>query len=165
MDIINRVVEELNRRGIPGMMVSFEHPGYARIAVERANDVVFCAGNANHNWNVDVESVDGSENFNLFDTFIPRDCEDVSRICDVVVEIVEREIPNWTEDPEEDEDDEESMLDLLTEAIEDSDDIETRRIETFQENGLLTRDKGLVLKMRDGSEYQITVKQSRGPRR
>ena len=34
-------------------------------------------------------------------------------------------------------------------------------LETFSEAGLLTRDNGLVVKMSDGTEYQITIKRSR----
>ena len=34
-------------------------------------------------------------------------------------------------------------------------------VKFFREAGLLTRDDGLVVRMRDGSEFQIAVKQSR----
>jgi hypothetical protein len=36
-----------------------------------------------------------------------------------------------------------------------------RRIETFEEAMVMTRDKGLVLHMPDGTEFQVTIKQSR----
>lgn len=36
-----------------------------------------------------------------------------------------------------------------------------RLIRTFDAEGLLTTDAGLVLQMADGSEYQITIVQSR----
>lgn len=35
------------------------------------------------------------------------------------------------------------------------------RVEHFEEAGLLTMDKGLVVRLSDGTEFQITVKQSR----
>ena len=34
-------------------------------------------------------------------------------------------------------------------------------IKTYAEAGILTRDSGLVLRMEDGSEFQITIKQSK----
>ena len=37
---------------------------------------------------------------------------------------------------------------------------EVSNIKTYTEAGLLTRDSGLVLRMEDGSEFQITIKQS-----
>ena len=36
---------------------------------------------------------------------------------------------------------------------------------TFEDAGVLTSNAGLVVRMDDGSEYQITVVRSRGPRR
>ena len=42
---------------------------------------------------------------------------------------------------------------------------EESRIQTFQEAGLLTRDKGLVIRLPDGNEFQITVIQSKFCRR
>ena len=33
--------------------------------------------------------------------------------------------------------------------------------ETFEEAGVLTMNKGLVLRMKDGSEYQVTIVRSR----
>ena len=38
---------------------------------------------------------------------------------------------------------------------------ENLRVKTFEEAGLMTYDKGLVIRMPDGSEYQITIIQSR----
>jgi hypothetical protein len=38
---------------------------------------------------------------------------------------------------------------------------EVRRVETFDERGLLTRDAGFVLTLADRSEYQVTVVCSR----
>jgi len=39
-----------------------------------------------------------------------------------------------------------------------------RSARPFDELGVLTRNAGLVVRMDDGSEYQITVVRSRGPR-
>ena len=38
------------------------------------------------------------------------------------------------------------------------------RVETFEEVGILTNDAGLVVTMKDGSEFQLTVVQSRRAR-
>ena len=38
---------------------------------------------------------------------------------------------------------------------------EVSNIKTYAEAGILTRDSGLVLRMEDGSEFQITIKQSK----
>ena len=35
------------------------------------------------------------------------------------------------------------------------------RIRTYEEAGVLTRDAGLIIRMQDGSEFQITIVQSR----
>ena len=37
-------------------------------------------------------------------------------------------------------------------------------VATFEEAGLLTRNRGVVLRMEDGSEFQITIVQSAPPR-
>lgn len=34
-------------------------------------------------------------------------------------------------------------------------------VSTFEDSGLLTRDKGLVLRFKDGAEFQITIRQSK----
>ena len=47
-------------------------------------------------------------------------------------------------------------LDLVDTALG-----EVSNIKTYAEVGLLTRDSGLVLRMEDGSEFQITIKQSK----
>ena len=39
-----------------------------------------------------------------------------------------------------------------------------RRVERFDDVGMLTRDAGLVVTMRDGSEFQVTIVKSREPR-
>jgi hypothetical protein len=51
------------------------------------------------------------------------------------------------------------MQDTLREALEEADNV--RRIETFEEAGVLTRNAGLVIRMTDGSEFQVTVVRSR----
>ena len=47
-------------------------------------------------------------------------------------------------------------LDLVDTALS-----EVSNIKTYAEAGILTRDSGLVLRMEDGSEFQITIKQSK----
>ena len=39
--------------------------------------------------------------------------------------------------------------------------LENMRVQTFEEAGVMTYDKGLVIRLPDGSEYQITITQSR----
>ena len=46
----------------------------------------------------------------------------------------------------------------LTEYVEG-----IRRINTYEEVGMLTRDKGLVIETDDGAEYQLTIIESRLP--
>jgi hypothetical protein len=55
--------------------------------------------------------------------------------------------------------DEREMQDALREALEEADNV--RRIETFEDAGVLTRNAGLVIRMRDGSEFQVTIVRSR----
>ena len=40
-----------------------------------------------------------------------------------------------------------------------------REVGTFEEAGVLTRDQGLVVRMDDGTEFQITIVRSRRGRR
>ena len=47
-------------------------------------------------------------------------------------------------------------LDLVDTALG-----EVSNIKTYAEAGILTRDSCLVLRMEDGSEFQITIKQSK----
>lgn len=47
-------------------------------------------------------------------------------------------------------------LDLVDTALG-----EVSNIKTYAEAGILMRDSGLVLRMEDGSEFQITIKQSK----
>jgi hypothetical protein len=44
---------------------------------------------------------------------------------------------------------------------EDNDELNIKRILTFEASGLLTGNKGLVVKMNDGSEFQLTIVKSR----
>lgn len=49
-------------------------------------------------------------------------------------------------------------------GMDDADYPQVQGLHTYAEAGVLTTDKGLVLILSDGSEYQITVKQSRRAR-
>jgi len=66
------------------------------------------------------------------------------------------------------------LLELLEEAMSaDGDDEDDplaeyatragaiRRVQTYGDEDMLTSDKGLVVRMDDGSEYQVTIVQSR----
>jgi hypothetical protein len=61
--------------------------------------------------------------------------------------------------------DESGMQDFLTDALhfynEDLDPQVISRVETFERAMLLTRDKGLIITLKDGSQFQITVVQSK----
>lgn len=46
-------------------------------------------------------------------------------------------------------------------SMEDTDLEEIRVAQSFNEAGVLSSDEGLVLRMQDGSEFQITIRQSR----
>jgi len=53
---------------------------------------------------------------------------------------------------------------LLATAIEQTDEMRERtirRIETYEEAGVLTTDPGLVVTMDDGTEFQLTIVLSR----
>jgi len=71
---------------------------------------------------------------------------------------------------ENDEITEEEMVDILSEEVwflsteTDSmfyDKFKSCRVRSFDEVGLLTHDNGFVIKLNDGSEYQITVVKSK----
>ena len=47
------------------------------------------------------------------------------------------------------------------EHMEDTALEEARTVRSFEEAGVLSGDDGLVLRMQDGSEFQITIRQSR----
>ena len=55
------------------------------------------------------------------------------------------------------------MREIIADALYtiDEDDTLINDMDTFDAYGLLTRDTGIVVSMRDGAEFQITVKQSR----
>ena len=58
---------------------------------------------------------------------------------------------------------EREFQDALAAVLDDPGDwLEVDRVRTFEEVGMLTRDKGLVVQLRDGSEFQITIVQLRG---
>lgn len=54
---------------------------------------------------------------------------------------------------------ERNMEEFMQDLFIEQDDI--RSILTFEEAGMLTNDKGLVIRTCDGSEFQITIIQSR----
>ena len=47
------------------------------------------------------------------------------------------------------------------ESMEDTALEKTRAVRSFRDAGVLSGDEGLVLRMQDGSEFQITIRQSR----
>ena len=47
------------------------------------------------------------------------------------------------------------------EPMEDTALEEARTVRSFEEAGVFSGDEGLVLRMQDGSEFQITIRQSR----
>jgi hypothetical protein len=51
------------------------------------------------------------------------------------------------------------IQEIITDAIADQDEI--IRVRTFEEAGVLTTNNGLVIRTSDGSEFQITIVQSR----
>jgi len=60
-----------------------------------------------------------------------------------------------------------ALRDVLAETDGASDDLNQmtiRRIDSFEDVGMLTRNAGLVVRMTDGSEFQVTVVQSRPAR-
>lgn len=56
--------------------------------------------------------------------------------------------------------DEESFADYLTSIIHDNDD-EVKGVATFEECGILTTNTGLVVRMKDGSKFQVTIVKER----
>jgi hypothetical protein len=60
---------------------------------------------------------------------------------------------------------ERDMEDLIRTAIEHEDEgcgteSEVKGVSTFDESGMLTRNNGLVVRIKDGSEFQVTIVQS-----
>ena len=47
------------------------------------------------------------------------------------------------------------------EVIEDGDELDGLRVRSFEEDGVMTYNKGLAVTLPDGSEYQLTIVQSR----
>lgn len=64
---------------------------------------------------------------------------------------------------DDDEFDEEGVVDLLEDLLENEDGI--RRVESFEDVGMLTYNKGVVVQMRNGAEFQITVVRSKNAKR
>jgi hypothetical protein len=58
---------------------------------------------------------------------------------------------------------EQKMQEYLMEVFDwsSNEDGEIKDFETFEAKGLLTNNSGIVLKMRDGSEFQLSIKQSK----
>jgi hypothetical protein len=56
---------------------------------------------------------------------------------------------------------EQEFQDLLLDAV-DAELDGCRSVKSFEESGLLGSDAGLVIRMKDGSEFQVTIVQSRG---
>ena len=55
------------------------------------------------------------------------------------------------------------LMELISEAADDSFGIgwEDARVRTFEDAGVMTYNKGLVITLPDGSEFQLTIVQSR----
>ena len=55
------------------------------------------------------------------------------------------------------------LMELISEAADDSFGIgwEATRVRTFEDAGVMTYNKGLVISLPDGSEFQLTIVQSR----
>jgi len=58
---------------------------------------------------------------------------------------------------------EQKMQEYLMEVFDwsSNEDGEIKDFETFEAKGLLTNNSGIVLKMRDGTEFQLSIKQSK----
>jgi len=54
---------------------------------------------------------------------------------------------------------EQDIEELLIERLSEQDDAHS--ITTFEDAGVMTRNKGVVLRMEDGSEFQVTIVRSR----
>ena len=55
------------------------------------------------------------------------------------------------------------LMELISETADDSFGIgwENARVRTFEQAGVMTYNKGLVITLPDGSEFQLTIVQSR----
>ncbi|HOD84367.1 MAG: hypothetical protein BWX88_03447 [Planctomycetes bacterium ADurb.Bin126] len=57
---------------------------------------------------------------------------------------------------------EHEMEDLLANLLQNEDEApDVRRVTTFEEAGILTYNRGLIVRTEDGSEFQITIVRSR----
>ena len=57
---------------------------------------------------------------------------------------------------------EQLLAGLLEEAsVEEDGSASDLRVQTFEENGVLTTNRGVVVRLTDGSEFQVTVLRSR----
>ena len=52
---------------------------------------------------------------------------------------------------------EKEMAMALNEALYENEELEINNVRTFEEVGMLTRDAGLIIKLLDGSEFQVTI--------
>lgn len=74
---------------------------------------------------------------------------------------------NTRPDPErsDEEEFEVDLLDLLVRSADDDDlDLGVDSVSSFADAGVLTRNAGLVVRLRNGDEFQITIVQSRRSR-
>ena len=53
------------------------------------------------------------------------------------------------------------MRELLADVLLDDESGEVRNVESFETAGLMTSNEGLVVHMDDGTEFQLTIVQSR----
>jgi hypothetical protein len=56
---------------------------------------------------------------------------------------------------------EETLIHLLRDTSEYPSGMEIRAVESFEEAGLLTSDRGIIILTEDGSEFQLTIVQRR----
>lgn len=52
---------------------------------------------------------------------------------------------------------EKEMAMVLSETLSESEELEINNVRTFKEAGMLTRDAGLIIKLLDGSEFQVSI--------
>lgn len=59
--------------------------------------------------------------------------------------------------------DERGMRELLADLLLDDEDLNAGRrdVRSFEDEGLMTNNEGLVVRMEDGSEFQLQIVQSR----
>lgn len=49
------------------------------------------------------------------------------------------------------------MAMALSEVLYENKELEINNVRTFEEAGMLTRDAGLIIKLLDGSEFQVSI--------